>query len=149
MVTTFDVEVSRLEIPHELGEHTHLKVPPLHPIWALYPTTCPADQLPPDVGNPAEIKQFDALFFRRVLIFNGGCDEPFAAAGLVKLQKMQRGFHRGILRRGSEGDDGKQTKEHGMVALVGGPQKLLVGVAGKIGRASCRERVESGEGTVA
>jgi hypothetical protein len=34
MVAALDIEVSRLEIPHELREYTHLKVPPLHSIWA-------------------------------------------------------------------------------------------------------------------
>lgn len=92
MVTALDVEISRLEIPHELGKDADLKVPPLHPIWASYPFGRAREQLPPDIGCPGEVKQFDALFLGRTLLFDDGGDEPVAPTGLVLAKKAERAW---------------------------------------------------------
>src|SRR5205085_1305540 len=82
MITAFDVEVSRFEVPHELREHAHLKVPPLHPIRAPYPFSRACEQLPPRIRHPGEIEQFDPLFLRCTLLFDNGSDKPIAPTSL-------------------------------------------------------------------
>lgn len=122
--------LSKMTIPLQIVSHAHLKVPPLHPIRTSYPFSRGREQLPPRIRHPGEIEQFDPLCFRCALVFHHCGDKPISSTDLGGTKKTQSCFHRGILRRGSEGDDGEQTKEHGAVALVGGPQKLLVRVSG-------------------
>lgn len=96
-VTALDVQVARLQIPENLGEHTRLKVLAMHPFGAKRPPTLPGNDASPGIRHPGEIHQGNNTFGLPTMLFAARRRQVQTRAMFIGLEELDGLLQRPVL----------------------------------------------------
>src|SRR5258706_473613 len=127
-VAALDIQITRFQIPENLGEDTRLKVLPMDAFRVRGAPTVSGDDLPPGIRHPGEVHQRNNMLRLASVVLTPARLQIFPRPLFIGFEKPDRFLQGGVLVRRTQDYRPQETKQAGAGSGEKGSQEREEGI---------------------